>query len=220
MSARLPIASLAVALLTSIAMPARAGFTVYHDHASFLAALDPNPFLDTYNDLPGEFFNSPINRSGNGFSYTASAASGFVGVGSPTDRWLISNGALLPIVYGNFGGGPTAVGGFFFGTDRSGDFKPGQSITVSVTGSDGTVTETLTNTTTDTFFGAVGTGPISEFRVTAVQSGSPDLEWPTVNDFIVGQGASPNVVPVPPGLALGLLGAATTGLGLLRRRRA
>jgi hypothetical protein len=64
--------ALAGLLALAIATPAQATFVVFTSQASYLAALAPNPFKDTYNDLSLGGVATPLNRSGNGFSYLAS----------------------------------------------------------------------------------------------------------------------------------------------------
>ena len=207
---------LAGLLALALATPARATFTVYLDQASYLAALAPNPFKDTYNDLmAGSLISSPLNRSGNGFSYLASATNGLLVIGSTADKWLSTDENIDSLDYKPTSSNVQAMGGFFFGTNASGAFVAGT--TVNITAVDGTQTlhQSLTNTTTTTFFGVISDGPITSFTVGVTLPSSRDA-FVTANDFIIG--AAPTAVPAPPTLLLGLVGAGVTGVARLRRR--
>jgi hypothetical protein len=213
--ARYPLA-LAGLLALALTTPARATFIVYTSQASYLAALAPNPFKDTYNDLtPGSFVSSPLSRSGNGFSYVANAASGFAPAGTAADAWLATSSMDDSIVYNTFSSNVRGVGGFLFGSDINDAFLPG--VTVNITAVDGTQTlmQSFTATTTSTFFGVISDGPITSFTVGVTQSGGSTFA--TANDFILG--ATPTTaVPAPPTLLLGLVGAGCAGVARLRRR--
>ena len=90
---------------------------------------------------------------------------------------------------------------------------------MNITAVDGTQTlmQSLTNTTTSTFFGVISNGPITSFAVSATQPSS-GFFWPTANDFIIGATPTTTAVPAPPTLLLGLVGAGVTGVARLRRR--
>jgi hypothetical protein len=202
-------------LALALATPARATFIVYTDQASYLAALAPNTFKDTYNDLTVlSAIASPLNRSGNGFSYLASATNGLSAVGTATDAWLSPFAATDSLGYKPTSSNVRGVGGFFFGTTGGGAFESG--VTLNITAVDGTQTlmQSFTATNTTSFFGVISDGPITSFTVGVTQPRG--FAWATANDFIIG--ATPTAVPAPPTLLLGLVGAGVTGVARLRRR--
>src|SRR5262245_13586464 len=152
MTRRVALAGLLALALTT---PARATFIVYTDQASYLAALAPNPFKDTYNDMSIGPFPSPLNRSRIGFSYSASASTGLFAVGSSADVWLTTIQPNDTLGYKPTSSNVRGIGGFFFGTDFFGAFLAG--VTLNFTAVDGTQTfmQSLTNTTTSTFLGGI-----------------------------------------------------------------
>jgi hypothetical protein len=206
-------------LALALVSPARAAFTVYLDQASYLAALAPNPFKDTYNDATprNNLGTTTLSRNGNGFSYMASAPGLLFGAGTAADAWLTTSFDADPIVYKTFSSNVRGVGGFFFGSDLLGSFLAG--VTVNFTAVDGTQTlnQSLTNTTTSTFFGVISDGPITSFTVSVTQPSSV-FAFVTANDFIIGATPTTTGVPAPPTLLLGLVGAGVTGVARLRRR--
>jgi hypothetical protein len=145
----------------------------------------------------------------------ASATNGLFGVGSTADVWLSTNFFTDSLGYKPTSSNVRGVGGFFFGTSSAGSFLAG--VTVNITAVDGTQTlmQSLTNTTTSTFFGVISDGPITSFTVSVTQPPTVTA-FVTANDFIIG--ATPTAVPAPPTLLLGLVGAGVTGVARLRRR--
>jgi hypothetical protein len=209
--------ALAGLLALALTTPARATFIVYTSQASYLAALAPNPFIDSYNDLPQNEIFTPLNRSGNGFSYVANGTTrDLFGAGSSTDVWLSTAYTVDSLVYNPTSSNVRGVGGFFFGTDIHGAFQAG--VTVNITAVDGTQTlmQSFTATTTTTFFGVISNGPITSFDVSVNQPPLSAGAFATANDFIVG--ATPTAVPAPPTLLLGLVGVGVAGVARLRRR--
>jgi hypothetical protein len=213
---------LAGLLALALATPARATFIVYTDQASYLAALAPSPFKDTYNDLtlpPGTTLGTTLSRNGNGFSYMASAApSRLYGAGTAADVWLSTGGNINPIVYNTFSSNVRGVGGFFFGSDSLGAFLAGVTVNITAVDATQTLMQSLTNTTTSTFFGVISNGPITSFTVRVTQPATGGY-FATANDFIIGAAPTTTGVPAPPTLLLGLVGAGVTGVARLRRRR-
>jgi hypothetical protein len=111
------------------------------------------------------------------------------------------------------GGGPTAMGGFFFVTDSAVSPTSG-TISVSING--GLFTQSVTTSSATNFFGWVSTDgtQISSLDVSSTTSDT----YASVNDFILGQ-ANVSAVPEPTSLALFGIGACVAGVGAARRQR-
>ena len=201
----------AVSALVVVMADAQADLTLYTTQTSFLAAVT-SAEVDTFNDLELDFIGSPITRQVGVHGYTATAA-GFFGVGTVSDPWLSTNDAFEPIVIGFFTGVTQAVGGFFFATDLSGSYAPGQSIVVTAIDSAGQVTRTLANPTTTTFLGFVSDTTLSSLTILPVDTGS-NVAWATLNNLTL---ASISAVPEP-GIYLSLLGGIAAIAMQLRRR--
>lgn len=189
--------------------PATAAPITFNDQASFLQAIS-NPGTDTFNDLPLAFVSGPLNRTAGSHTYRATVTNGFYQAGSVSDVWLSTNTATNPIVFNNFSANVQGFGGFFFGSDFSGNFLAGHSILISALTSTGNLNLTLNNTTTGTFFGFVTDGSINSVTVQAVQNGTV---WPTVNNLTLGQ-----TVPEPGTFVTLGLGLAATLFGVRRRK--
>jgi len=172
-----------------------ADFVTYTDKTDFLAAVS-NAGTDTFDDLPSfGTIPSPLNRAAGSYSYTATVPFGFKAAGSPADLWLTTQLATDPIDFTMTSGSPTAMGGFFFVTNISGNLT---NATVNVSINGGQFLQSITTNSATNFFGWVSTNgtPITSFQVSA--SGL----WPTVNDLVLAQ-----AVPEPSTYALGALAA-------------
>jgi hypothetical protein len=213
--------ALAGLLALALATNAQATFIVYTSQASYLAALASNPFKDTYNDLtPGNSLGTTLSRNGNGFSYMASDPNKLFGAGTAADAWLSTGIVTDSIVYNTFSSNVRGVGGFFFGSNIAGSFLAGVTVNFTAVDATQTLMQSLTNTTTSTFFGVISNGPITSFTVGVTQPLLDIRALATANDFIVGATPTTTGVPTPPTLLLGLVGAGVTGVARLRRRGA
>jgi hypothetical protein len=161
--------------------------TIFTNQAAFLAATQPGFYLETFNSLPlgtiPPTLASPLNFSKNGFSYSASTASGqdFFNIGPTGDVWLSTFHEFDPIVFNVTSNNVTAIGGFFFLTDINGNISNG---TVTVTLNNGSMFS-INNASSTSFIGFTTSLPIQSLTVTPPSSG-PSLIFATVNDFITG----------------------------------
>src|SRR5437763_16265201 len=113
--------SLALSLMTAQAT------AIYTNQAAFLAATQPGYYLETFNSLPlgtiPPTLPPPLNFSKNGFSYSATTASGndfFPFIGPSGDEWLSTFHEFDPIIFNFTSNNVTAVGGNLFMTDLNG----------------------------------------------------------------------------------------------------
>ncbi|MBV9880027.1 MAG: PEP-CTERM sorting domain-containing protein [Gemmatirosa sp.] len=214
---RMPVLTriLAVGALLGAPVAARAQFTVYTDLASFLAATS-HAGTDGFDDLVAGPVSTPLARSAGAFGYVATAnTTDFYATGQGADAWLSTNTSTDVVTFSGFGSTVRGVGGFFFGTDLDGVFRPNTSLTLRATDAGGTTTWTLADAVVGSFVGFVSTGPITSLTVETVLPPN-DLAWPTVNDLVLAEAAS-STVPEP--TTLPVLGAGVVALGLLVRRR-
>ncbi|HQR11984.1 MAG TPA: hypothetical protein PLW68_11715 [Casimicrobiaceae bacterium] len=191
MSLRL-LRSLVAMLLLCLAASSQATITVYTSKAAFLAAITA-PGTDDFNNFGLASVPSPINRSAGPYSYTGLVSTtSFYGAGTAADNWLSTNTATDTITINALPATVRGIGGYFFGSDISGNFAAG-NITLAATDGSGTVTQTITGATTTSFLGFVSNGPLTSMTITSVQPGSGFL-WPTVNDLVMGTAAAPPVL--------------------------
>src|SRR6476620_7440763 len=93
-------------LVVGTAPRAGATTTEYIDSPSFFASTNSTRYLETFDSQPyGTIVNSPLNFSGSGFSYSASANGGFYNIknGATSDVWLSTQGNTVPLTF-NFSG--------------------------------------------------------------------------------------------------------------------
>ena len=188
-------------------LPASGTTTIYTNQASFLAALDPGSYDETFDGfIQGNTLPSPLNFSQGGFGYSAAVADGspFYTEGVPGDTYLSTNTDARAIVFTPTGGNINAIGGDFFLTDTLGAFFQG---TVSLSLDDGTTT-TLTNPAGTGFLGFISSVPIGSLTFTSPAAPG----YATVNNLIVGQ-----AVPEPSTWLL-LAGGVLPLASRLRRR--
>ena len=198
-----------VVLILIIVGPAlRAGATAteYTDKNSFLAGINSTRYLETFDSQPyGTIVHGPLNFSGNGFSYSASASGGdFYNLknGSTSDIWLstqATNGAIT-LSFNNHN--VTAVGGNVFATDFNGN--PIASSYIIFLDDGTTVNRTLAGSSSS-FEGFISSLPINSITFNPTTNGT----YTTLNDLYVG-----TKLPEPSCLAIGLV----VGAGLLSRR--
>ena len=196
-----------MAVLVATAGQVQAAVVTYTDKTSFMAALASSS-TDNFDDLPLVYQTSPINRTVGSYVYQTAASAGFSNVGTASDVWLSTNGITDPIDFTISGGGPTAIGGFFFLTDVLGVPTSG-TISVSING--GLFTQSVTTSSATNFFGWVSTDGTQISSLSVV----PSTEFATVNDLILGKAT----VPEPSSLAIFGIGAYVAGIGAVRRRR-
>jgi hypothetical protein len=195
---------LCAAALLCAAAAAQAGITVYTSQAAFLAAVSA-PGVDTYNDLTLTQYGEMLHRTAGAYTYDVYSAGQLWGAGGAGgDGWLSNGNRVNPIVFSNFGGGVTAFGGNFFGSNVAGQFTSGN---VLLTGIDGSVvTYTLNNASATNFLGFVSSTPLT--AITLGTDGGP--YWATANNV---------VLAVPEPATYGMLLAGLGFVGVMMRRR-
>lgn len=214
--------ALALAALLAFTGAAQATIAVYTTQASFLAAVG-SAGTDTFDDLSYVARSpSPLARTAGSHSYTAEAGptSDFYPAASldGSDVFLAPTARADTLYASGFSAGVNAVGGFFFGTDLNGAATPAALLTVSVTDSSGTFTQSLLNpgAPNTTFRGFVSTGGLSLLTVwvgAAQGVGEVDV-WPAVNNLTLAV-----AVPEPQSYALMLGGLALLGWAARRQKQ-
>jgi hypothetical protein len=201
----------ASALLAACAA-SQATLTIYNTQGSFLAAAT-DPGTDTFEDLaPATSYPGPLVRSAGTHAYEVDTGDGLLyGAGGPLNSWLSNNLAVDTITFSNFDADVNAAGGRFFGSDINGKFQSGQTLYITATDADGSLTYTLTNAKRVSFVGFVSDGPLLSLTVSADQSDGP--VWGTVNNFVLG------AVPVPEPETWAMMFAGLAAVGFVARRR-
>jgi hypothetical protein len=209
----LALAALLASLLAA-GGAAQATITIYTSLASFNAATTARG-TDTFDGfLITGVTPSFITRFAGPYSYRATAPGNFFGAGTLANPALSVNNATDTISFDNFLGGPQAIGGNFFGTDIDGNFLLG-SVTVTATDSSGTVTQTISGATVNSFLGFVSSTTMTAMTLAAVQA--PGVVYPTLDNLVMARSVS--VVPELETCALMLAGLGMVGLFSRRRRR-
>ena len=119
---RMKIISAAALLLAASA--AQADITVFTSQSAYLAAAG-NTGVDTFDDLPIDALDSPLNRNAGSYAYTASSVGVspiLYGAGTGSDNWLSTNNRNDSVVFSNFSSAVRGVGGFFFGSNSAGGY--------------------------------------------------------------------------------------------------
>ena len=197
-----------VSVLVASAGQVYAGFVTYTDRTLYMAALASSS-TDNFDDLPLGGQASPITRAVGSYGYQLATpgAGGFFNIGTAGDVWVSTNAVSASIDFTISGGGPTAIGGFFFVTDTAGAPISG-TISASING--GLFTQSVTTGSATNFFGWVSTDGTQISSLSVV----PSTLFATANDLILGQ-----AVPEPTSLALFGIGAVVAGVGAARRQR-
>ena len=204
------IAITLAAALGAVSSTSHAALTAFTTPASFAAATMA-PATDTFNLLPIDFIASPSSRTSGPYSYVASAPGGLFGAGSAANPWLSTNLSGTTLTFGSFGGGVSAIGGSFFGSDIAGAFLAGQNLTLTATDSVGaSLTQTINNSTQTSFLGFASTGTLVSL---AVSIANPNA-FASVDNLVLAQTAP---IPEPETYAMLLAGLAT--LAIVGRRR-
>jgi len=204
------IAITLAAALGAVSSTSHAALTAFTTPASFAAATMA-PATDTFNLLPIDFIASPSSRTSGPYSYVASAPGGLFGAGSAANPWLSTNLSGTTLTFGSFGGGVSALGGSFFGSDIAGAFLAGQNLTLTATDSVGaSLTQTINNSTQTSFLGFASTGTLVSL---AVSIANPNA-FASVDNLVLAQTAP---IPEPETYAMLLAGLAT--LAIVGRRR-
>ena len=198
------------AALGAVSTASHAALTAFTTSASFAVATLASA-TDAFNLLPIDFIASPSNRTIGPYSYVASAPGGLFGAGSAANPWLSTNLSGATLTFGSFGGGVSAIGGSFFGSDIAGGFLAGQSLTLTATDSVGaSLTQTINGATQTSFLGFASTGTLVSL---AVSIASPNA-FASVDNLVLAQAAP---IPEPETYAMLLAGLAT--LATIGRRR-
>jgi hypothetical protein len=195
--------ALLIAWALGLAGAAQAQFTIYTDQAAFVAAVC-SAATDTFNDLQLTLIDSPLSRAATiaPYSYTANAANvnpqldpAFFAVGTPGDAWLSTNNGTDEITLTGIPANVRGIGGYFFGTDRSGAAKTGK-VVVQAHGAGFTASQEVIDATTTSFVGFVFNGPFASPAIRMSASQVPPPLYPTINNLIFGI-AGASTCPTP-----------------------
>lgn len=233
---KLKAALLTLALMLGAGGGAHATITVYTSQSAFLAAIS-GAATDNFNDLTVTSLGDSVARSAGDYSYQLSADSGLWGAGVTGDGWISTASNADNLVFSNFTGGVSAIGGFFFGSNINGGFANLYLIEVTMTDASGTqATEFPLSPNQTTFLGFTSSDGLQSLTVNAAGFPADGLtpeqiaafqQWPTANDVILGQSPqdppppppTTTAVPEPASWTLTLAGFALVGSTLRRRRR-
>lgn len=187
--------------LAALSAPSFATTSVYTAPATFLAAVAPGAYTESFDGLS----SAPPNVFTSGaFSYTVSAPSDIYGSGEFVGTSLPNEALTITFTSGNV----SAVGGNFYATNISDAF---QSVAMTVTLSDGTVASFTPTSTADAFRGFVSTSTIASLTISAPGASL----YSGMDNLTVGVTTA---VPEPTSALLMALGVA--GLLVARRRQA
>ncbi|WP_375290803.1 PEPxxWA-CTERM sorting domain-containing protein [Qipengyuania sp.] len=194
---------------------ANAAITVFTTQGSFNSAVT-GAQVDTFNDLFSQNYNSPLNRTVGAYGYQISAADGLFPGSDAGNIFISTNRATNPLVFSNFTGGVSAIGGFFFGSDISGSPSFASAITLTVTDNTGSVIEVILNPNTSSFRGFTSTGTITSLSASTTQPSS-GFVWPSADNLTLAQAVA-GAVPEPGTWAMMILGFGVLGTAMRRRK--
>ncbi len=204
-------APLSVAALFFLGAVDASAWTFYTNKTDFLNAITGSNYTETFDSIPvDQTITAPTNFSANGYSFSATTASGadLYGLGTVApDHWLTTYNEGNPLVFTNFSLNATAFGGYFFNTDNNGSLTTA-NLELQAIGDGTTNTQFVTPTSASNFFGWTFVTGIASVTVTSTNY------FPTANNVVLGAN-----VPEPSTWALLLLGAGTAGLMVWRKRR-
>lgn len=176
----------------------------YSSQADFLTGISSGSYVETFSSIR---WGSSLSYSGNGYSYTASAATDL----RSRYGWL-QNTWPGEITITFTSGNVTAVGADFFGLNRS-DERAGTTITLNF--SDGSTRTIEYSPSSATFTGFTFDTPLT-YMTMSVESYWFASRWAGLDNLIVGTAAAEEPVSTPEPGAWILL---STGMGLLALSR-
>jgi len=205
---------LAFACLVIASPASHAAITVYTSQTNFLAAVSA-PGVDTFSDISTTVpTSSPISRAAGPYTYNASSATGFFGAGTAANPALSTNSDLDAITFFNLGGGASAIGGTFFGTDLQGGFVA-SAVVLTATDTLGAISTQTFVATPTSFMGFVSTGAIAMLVFSTSMPGN--FVFAAADNLIIAA-APVTQIPEPETWALLLGGLAALRLHARRRR--
>jgi len=176
--------------------------TTYTSSASFLSNVAAGAYTESFT---GVAETPPATFTGGAFSYAISAPQGMFGF----DDFISTNQINEAITISFTGASVFAIGGNFFATDINPDF---QSVSMTVTLSDGTVETFKPATLSDSYRGFVST-----VAITSLTLGGPGQSlYASLDNLTVG--AAVPAIPEPTTWAL--LGLGLAGIAVVARRKA
>jgi hypothetical protein len=191
----------AITLAFVSASSSLAATTTYDTSASFLAALSPGYYTETFDNIAQP--DSPAAFSGGSFAYSVSSPGDLYASGEFLGTSLPDAALTISFTSGNV----TAVGGNFYVVNLSDAFKP---VSVSLALSDGTSLSFAPTSVADSFRGFVST-----VAITSLVIGAPGVSlYASVDNLTAG------AAPVPEPATWLLWGLGAGGLLAARRRRA
>jgi PEP-CTERM motif-containing protein len=215
MESRTPLlARLTFACLVVASPASHADITVFASEASFLAAVSA-PGVDDFTGFSTTAVtSSPITRAAGPYAYSASSATGFFGVGGLANPALSTNSDTDVITFFDLGGGASAIGGLFFGSDVEGSFVAA-AVVLTATDTLGAIATRTFVATPTSFIGFVSDAAIATLVFSTSIPGQ--FVFPAVDNLTIAAAAPVTSIPEPETWALILAGLA--GLGFRARRR-